>query len=390
LDRYVPDCDRDDACLRNQERERERDVERDKTRRSSLNPRDGTTGDDQINWRRPPPGSTTGGPSVNNNSTKRSTSYQANNLSRVNNKDTPNSRDHSAREKEREKTITSKHPQSSNHANQNNNQQQARDKENTSSSQLASNTPPISPDVPLTSHASRRVKDGAWDSGEGKWEISKPSNGQSGHGYGTSKTDAIQAWKAEMKALEAQKKLAAASSLSAVDSQDDSSKAAEDMREPKRPTTTLDTHSVAAPVKGISKLDRDCQLTPRKKEFDFTAIGTSPIPDEHDGAGSHHHHHLNENDLVVLPRASRFAKFFDHHKDGAQQTGPTSKNDHHPGREIPTKAAGSPSADPENMACVLSMLQMSSKVSNNSPQIPYPSSDPSDSHHLMTITYHRL
>jgi hypothetical protein len=42
------------------------------------------------------------------------------------------------------------------------------------------------------------------------------------------------------------------------------------------------------------------------------------------------------------------------------------------------------------MARVLSMLQMSSKLSNNSPQIPYPSSDPSDSHHLMTITYHRL
>jgi hypothetical protein len=93
------------------------------------------------------------------------------------------------------------------------------------------------------------------------------------------------------------------------------------------------------------------------KQFDFAVIGTSSSPNENAGASSHP---AIENDLAVLPRASRFAKFFDHHKDGGQQTGFASKNDSEKGS--PPKSAGSPSADPENMARVLSMLQMSSKV----------------------------
>ncbi|WAR58086.1 hypothetical protein PtB15_5B318 [Puccinia triticina] len=354
LDRYVPDRDRDDARLRNRERERERDVERDKTRRSSINPRDGTTGDEQMNWRRPPPGTTAGQP------TKRSTSYhqqqqqQANNPARAN-KDTPDTRDHSVREKDREKTINNnKYPQTSNSSNRNNNQQRAREKENTTSSQLPSSgslatasreTPPISPNVSLTSHPTRRVKDGAWDSGEGKWEISKPSNGlRNDNGYGSSETDAIQTWKAEMKALEAQKKLAAAA---ATDSQDHSSTA---LKEEHRPAggsaaAAIDTH--------VDKPDRDFHSNP-SKQFDFTAISGTP-----DESGLTSSHPANENELAVLPRASRFAKFFDHNKDGSGQQPGSLLTD----KGSPTKGAGSPSVDPENMARVLSMLQMSSKTS---------------------------
>ncbi|KAA1119502.1 hypothetical protein PGT21_027544 [Puccinia graminis f. sp. tritici] len=370
LDRYVPDRDRDDARLRNRERERERDLERDKTRRSSLNPRDGPTGDEQMNWRRPPPG-TTGGPPANNSSTKRSTSYhQTTNVARAN-KDTPDTRDHSVREKEREKTINNKYAQTSNASNRNNNQQRAREKEkeNTAShspsNQIHSSashatasrdTPPISPNVPLTSHTTRRVKDGAWDSGEGKWEISKPSNGlRNDSGYGTSETDAIQTWKAEMKALEAQKKLAAAASLSAAESRDDSSTP---LPSPVKVEERVANRSTPDPhVEVPPKPDRDLQSN-SSKQFDFAVIGTSSSPNENVGTNSHP---AIENDLAVLPRASRFAKFFDHHKDGGQQTGSAYKNDSEKGS--PPKSAGSPSADPENMARVLSMLQMSSKPS---------------------------
>ncbi|KNZ63332.1 hypothetical protein VP01_1158g2 [Puccinia sorghi] len=371
LDRYVPDRDRDDSRLRNRERERERDAERDKTRRSSLNPRDATTGDDQMNWRRPPPG-TTGGISVTNNTNKRSSSYQQTTNPPRANKDTPDSRDHSVREKERDKIINNKHPQSSNPANRSNNPQRAREKEKESGSSHTSHlpssgslapasreTPPISPNAPATSHASRRVKDGAWDSGEGKWEISKPPNGRGANGYGTSETDAIQAWKAEMKALEAQKKLAAAASL---DSQGDSSNHVQsphqaEEREANNLPTTIDTHSLIH-LQVSSKPDRNSQSNP-SRQFDFTVIGASPTTDEHSGINSHPPF---ENDLAVLPRASRFAKFFDHHKDGGQQVGPASKNDSYSDKDSPTKAAGSPSVDPENMARVLSMLQMSSKT----------------------------
>ncbi|KAI9620669.1 hypothetical protein KEM48_008018 [Puccinia striiformis f. sp. tritici PST-130] len=222
LDRYVPDRDRDDARLRNRERERERDAERDKTRRTSLNPRDGPVGDEQMNWRRPPPGTTgTGSPASNSN--KRTTSYHQT----INPLEWPKIPlivviiPFATKIETRRSTTSSLRHQSSNR--NNNNQQRAREKEKETqvltqhrasfplpASLLTPSreTPPMSPNVPLASHTTRRVKDGAWDSGEGKWEISKPSNGpRNDNGYGNSETDAIQTWKAEMKALEAQKKL---------------------------------------------------------------------------------------------------------------------------------------------------------------------------------------
>lgn len=377
LDRYLPDRDRDEDRLRNRDRERERDSERDKNRRPNANPRDGTSGDDHLNWRR------SAGPVSSQPNNKRSVSdHHPINPSRGD-KD-HDSRDHSAREKDREKG-TNHHAQASHPPNRNLNQQRVREREkeiggsNPSSSQLGSSTsvvsssreaPPISPSVPLTSHLTKRVKDGAWDSGQGKWEISKPVPGfQSDGSFGTSETDAIQTWKAEMKALEAKKKLAAAAASSQSASEALESHPPDVIQSSLKTDDGLESQTLASKESVLeldSKSDRDSPSNSslpipsaadsHQKPFSFLA---PEIPPSVNPGGSNDSY--DGNDLAVLPRASRFAKFFDHHKDEGQQAESLLKVENLSQKHGPSKGPRSPSADPENMARVLSMLQMSSK-----------------------------
>lgn len=256
----------------------------------------------------------------------------------------------------------------------------------------------------------KRVKDGQWDSGEGKWEMSRQSNtyNPSTSGTGpTSETDAIQTWKAEMKAMDAKKKQAAAAAAAAAANPTQStlanSSASAVISSPNAITqylasTSHTSDSLSAQVGETSKdnipvsIRDDSQPTssPTKSPHFASLLPPSSLNAGSNVSGPN-------DDTTVLPRASRFAKFFDSSSapqkeeyDRASVFGkppPSAPSyldtsspvaisrsplDHqsnqsfnasgHLSEDSGKSLQRSASADPENMARVLSMLQMSSQV----------------------------
>ncbi|KAH9808189.1 hypothetical protein DFH28DRAFT_1196714 [Melampsora americana] len=245
----------------------------------------------------------------------------------------------------------------------------------------------------------KRVKDGLWDLGEGKWEMSRQTNGGNPSAAGglgaTSETDAIQAWKAEMKAMDAKKKQGAAAAAAANPPQ-----AISDLSPDLKKANESEQHQPSHHFPDALNL----KLAEPNHEKNAVAIGDSQTPLIASPAKTPHFASLlqtnansgpatsasADDDVVSQTRASRFAKFFD--KNSTQQrdenehgfgnpppSAPShfdltlsqhnplhlQQSDHQATRSsMPNEDQGgflyrSASADPENMARVLSMLQMS-------------------------------
>lgn len=245
----------------------------------------------------------------------------------------------------------------------------------------------------------KRLKDGLWDSGEGKWEMSRQTNSRNPSAGGalgaTSETDAIQAWKAEMKAMDAKKKQAAAaaanppqaiSDLSPDLKKDDESH----QRQPSRQFSGALNLKLAE--SDHEKVMGDSQ-TPLIASPTKTPHFASLLQNNNANSGPATSA-TADDDVVSQPRASRFAKFFDNnstHQRDENEHGSVFGNpppsapshfdltlsqhdplhlpqsDHSASQSaLPNEDQGSflhrsASADPENMARVLSMLQMSSQ-----------------------------
>ncbi|EGG08599.1 uncharacterized protein MELLADRAFT_84760 [Melampsora larici-populina 98AG31] len=242
----------------------------------------------------------------------------------------------------------------------------------------------------------KRVKDGLWDSGEGKWEMSRQTNDRNpSAGLGaTSETDAIQAWKAEMKAMDAKKKQAAAAAANppqaSSDLSPDSKKAnGSDHRQPSRnfpdalnlklADSDHEENAVDSQISLIASSAKTPHFASLLQNNNATAGPAASAP--------------ADDDVASQPRASRFAKFFDNstHQRDENEHGPgfgnpppsapshfdltlsqhnplhLQQSDHSASRSsLPNEDQRSilhrsASADPENMARVLSMLQMSSQ-----------------------------
>ncbi|KAI8448514.1 hypothetical protein BY996DRAFT_6580623 [Phakopsora pachyrhizi] len=164
---------------------------------------------------------------------------------------------------------------------------------------------------------------------QNQWEISKQNSEQIYQGtlqYNTaSKTDAIQAWKAEMKAMEARKQQAAVSSSNAVDK---SAKA--DLDIAKRSSSTNKHSSLAIEATDsvtIAEGPLDRALTTcaslkvgelyesPKKQFSFLGALTKPKASISAGGALTN---TTLDKVFKSTRASRFAKFFDNNqKDDA-------------------------------------------------------------------------
>ncbi|KAI8455611.1 hypothetical protein BY996DRAFT_4580630 [Phakopsora pachyrhizi] len=400
VERFAPDRELDEDRSRSSNRERDQnDKDRDNQRnnRSSGNQRDTfahhSNGDDSLQWRR---GATGNNPNSHSTTNKRLVGDHPSHKDtrEVRDKDSSGrERDYTSngREKAREKALANQNlpanPQTRTHNYQN--RPREREKENSSSSNRhlshdsnlvqvphgnTSNNKGNSPLSPLAAlpYTSRiPVKDGAWDSGDGKWEISKQNSEQSYQGtleYNTaSETDAIQAWKAEMKAMEARKQQAVVSSSNAVDK---SARADHDVA--KRSSST-DKHSSLAidatdsvtiaedPLDGAlttcASLKVGESYESPKKQFSFLSTLTEPEASISAG-GALTNSTLDE---VFTTRASRFAKFFDNNQKDDAQAGLNYKLETATLSEAESGDRASASADPENMARVLSMLQMSSQ-----------------------------
>ncbi|KAG0145949.1 hypothetical protein CROQUDRAFT_658057 [Cronartium quercuum f. sp. fusiforme G11] len=206
----------------------------------------------------------------------------------------------------------------------------------------------------------QRAKDGAWDAGEGKWETKKSAD----------ETDAIQAWKAEMKAMDAKKKAAAAA---AAGDGGGPEPAAVRMTPTEHEQSTSPVNiklSEPEPEHGqkIEGVNEESRTTgsPAKTSHFASLLSVNTNIGFNGGMGA------DESGT----RSSRFAKFFDSsakdEHDGSRQQ-PLSGDSHFLSDETLDESGRalhrSASADPENMARVLSMLQMSSQSVESGAQL---------------------
>ncbi|MBW0482117.1 hypothetical protein O181_021832 [Austropuccinia psidii MF-1] len=426
IDRFLPDRDDD------------RSRDRDKSFRPTSNIRDGNLNvngnsidDHHLNWRRSNLNNSAHHHNNNNNhsqlfNNKRIISDHQPNQPRLERdnqdlKDKPHQVS-SIRDKSNhshQHSISSSQIRSNHH--QNRNKEKEKDNLNPSfTNQLSPSTLPTqssnpSSTLPSPSKLPKSFKDGNWDSGQGKWEISSNLNKndlQGGTGLGSNETDAIQVWKAEMKALEAKKK-----QTSSVDSTALSTAHDKPSIESKSQDDSLDDHSSNVDHTNLIKTDSNNSIKstdhqhqpnlnsslqsntsndPPRKSFSLINVLTdqSIITCNDQKELTPNSNQLIEPDSTLLPKASRFAKFFDHHsKEDDSQTGSISKNSQYlntdqqkdPNFNLLPRSA---SADPENMARVLSMLQMSSKqaleASSDSTLTSHSQIDSSVNKHLST------